>query len=285
VIASETEEAIYDALGLQYVPPPMREDRGEIELAAEGALPPTVRLEDLRGDLHVHTSLSGDGRSSLDEVAASAAERGYAYLALTDHAEDLPMSGVSREELLAQRAEIDRLRERHPGMALLHGSELNIGRDGGVDYDPAFRRRLDWCVAGVHSHFDLDQAQQTRRVLAAMEDPTVDAIAHLSGRRIGRRPGIDLDIDAVLQKAAETDTVIEINAALARLDASSDVLFRARDRAVTFVISTDTHHIRELARMEWGALHATRGWVDPSRIANTWPRERFLEWLQKRRSR
>jgi DNA polymerase (family 10) len=285
VIASETEEAIYDALGLQYVPPPMREDRGEIELAAEGALPPTVRLEDLRGDLHVHTSLSGDGRSSLDEVAASAAERGYAYLALTDHAEDLPMSGVSREELLAQRAEIDRLRERHPGMALLHGSELNIGRDGGVDYDPAFRRRLDWCVAGVHSHFDLDQAEQTRRVLAAMEDPTVDAIAHLSGRRIGRRQGIDLDIDAVLQKAAETDTVIEINAALARLDASSDVLFRARDRAVTFVISTDTHHTRELARMEWGALHATRGWVDPSRIANTWPRERFLEWLQKRRSR
>jgi DNA polymerase (family 10) len=153
-----------------------------------------------------------------------------------------------------------------------------------VDYDPAFRRQLDWCVAGVHSHFELESTQQTQRILAAMEDPTVDAIAHLTGRRIGRRAGIELDIDAVLQKAVETNTAIEINAALGRLDASSEVLFRARGMEVTFVISTDAHHSRELGRMEWGALHATRGWVEPSRIANTWPRERFLEWLRKRRS-
>jgi DNA polymerase (family 10) len=283
VIASETEEEVYRALGLPLIPPPLREDHGEIEAALLGEIPPPVAQGDLRGDLHVHTSLSGDGRSTLAEMVASAAERGYHYLALTDHAENLAFNGVRRERLAAQRAEIDALRGRCPGMTLLHGSELNIGRDGGVDYDPAFRRTLEWCVAGVHSHFELGRAEQTRRILAAMEDPTVDAIAHLSGRRIGYRAGIELDIDAVLRKAAETGTAIEINAALGRLDASSEVLLRSRGMDVTFVISTDAHHTRELARMEFGALHATRGWVDPARIANLWPRERFLSWRRRRR--
>jgi DNA polymerase (family 10) len=284
VIASETEEEIYRALGLPLIPAPMREDRGEIELAEKGELPAPVRLEDIRGDLHVHTTLSGDGRSPLEDVVRSAAERGYEYLAITDHAENLAMSGASRDDLMLQRAQLDALRGRYPGLTLLHGSELNISRDGSVDYDPAFRRTLDWCVAGVHSHFDLDRSEQTRRILAAMEDPTVHAIAHLSGRRIGHRDGIELDVDAVLRKAAETGTAIEINAALGRLDASSEVLLRARGLPVTFAISTDTHHTRELARMEWGALLATRGWVDPGRIANLWPRDRFLEWLRARRN-
>jgi DNA polymerase (family 10) len=285
LVAAATEEAIYEALGLAFIPPPMREDRGEIERAAEGDLPAPARLEDLRGDLHVHTSLSGDGRSTLDEVVAAAATRGYAYLAITDHAEDLTFNGVSREKLGAQRREVEALRARHPGMALLQGAELNIGREGTVDYDEAFRRSLDWCVAGVHSHFELDGAEQTRRVLSAMEDPTVDAIAHLTGRRIGHRAGIELDVDAVLKKAVETRTAIEINVSLGRLDASSEVLLRARGLPVTFVVSTDAHHARELARMDWAPLHATRGWVEPARIANTWPRERFLGWLRERRGR
>ncbi len=284
VIASESEEEIYRALGLPFIAPPMREDRGEIERAEQGELPAQIRLEDVRGDLHVHTTLSGDGKSDLEDVIRSAAERGYEYLAITDHAENLAMSGVGRERLVEQRRRIDALRGGYPGMTLLHGSELNIDRDGGVDYDEAFRRTLDWCVAGVHSHFELERAQQTRRILAAMEDPTVHAIAHLTGRRIGSRAGIELDIDAVLQKAVETGTAIEINAALPRLDAPSEVLFRARGMDVTFVISTDTHHTREFARMEWGTLQATRGWVEPSRIANLWPRERFLEWLHARRN-
>ncbi len=283
LIASETEQAIYDALGLPFIPAPMREDRGELEAADEGALPAALRVEDVRGDLHVHTTLSGDGRSTLDEIVAGAAARGYEYLALTDHAENLAMSGVSREALARQRREIDALRDRYAGLALLHGSELNIARDGSVDYDPAFRDTLEWRVAGVHSHFDLGREEQTRRILAAMEDPTIDAIAHLSGRRIGRRAGIELDVPAVLAKAVETGTAIEINASLGRLDATSEVLLQARGAGVTFVLSTDTHHTRELARMDHGVLHATRGWVDADRIANTWPRERFLEWLRKRR--
>ena len=284
VIASESEEAIYQALDLTLIPPPMREDRGEIELASEGKLLPPVRLDDLRGDLHLHTSLSGDGRSPLEEMVARAAERGYQYLAITDHGENLAMNGVSREQLLLQREQIQALRERYPDLTLLQGAELNIGPDGGLDYDAAFRRQLDWCVAGVHSHFDLDGAQQTQRILTAMEDPTVDAIAHLSGRKIGRRAGIELDIDAVLRKAVETETAIEINAALGRLDASAEVLFRARGLDVIFVVSTDAHHVSELARMEWGALQATRGWVELSGLANTWPREKFLGWLERRRS-
>jgi DNA polymerase (family 10) len=285
VVASETEEAIYQALDLPYIPPPMREDCGEIEAAEAGELPRALSLEDVRGDLHVHTSLSGDGRSTLEEILASAAERGYSYLALTDHAENLAMSGATREELARQRVMVDGLRASFPSMALLHGSELNIARDGSLDYDLAFRRTLEWCVAGVHSHFDLPRDEQTRRILRAMEDPTLDAIAHLSGRRIGRRPGIELDVAAVLEKAASTDTAIEINASLARLDATSDVLRQARGMDVTFVISTDTHHTREFDRMAWGVLQAARGFVDPARIANTWPRERFLEWVRRRRAR
>ena len=284
VIASETEEAVYRALGLPLVPPPMREDRGEIERAAAGEPLPEIRIEDVRGDLHVHTSLSGDGKSPLEDVVAAAAERGYEYLAITDHAEDLYMNGVSREKLRLQRAQIDVLRARYPAMTLLHGAELNIGRDGGLDYDAPFRRTLEWCVAGVHSLFDLGRDEQTRRVLAAMEDSTVHAIAHLTGRRIGHRQGIDVDVDAVLRKAEETGTALEINAALGRLDLSSEVLYRARGRNVTFVISTDTHHVREFERMEWGVRQAMRGFVDPEHVANLWPRERFLAWRQGRRS-
>jgi DNA polymerase (family 10) len=283
VIASETEEAIYAALGLPEIPPPLREDRGEIEAAEAGTLPPAIQLPQVRGDLHVHTTLSGDGRSTLEEVLDAAAERGYSYLAITDHAEDLAINGATREQLRAQRRQIDALRARYPGLAILHGSELNIGREGTVDYDAEFRRSLEWCVAGVHSLFDLTEAQQTRRILAAMDDPTVHAIAHLTGRRIGTREGIEIDVDAVLRKAAETGTALEINAALPRLDVSSELLYRARGLDVTFVVSTDTHHTRELERMQWGVLQATRGWVDPERIANLWPRDRFLGWLEGRR--
>jgi DNA polymerase (family X) len=283
VIAADPEDAIYEALGLAPIAPPLREDRGEVEHAEKHALPAPILVQHVRGDLHVHTTLSGDGRSTLEEILDAASARGYEYLAITDHAENLAISGASRGQLAAQRSQLDGLRGRYPGLTLLHGSELNIDREGDVDYDEDFRRTLDWCVASVHSHFDLDRSQQTRRILRAMDDPTVHVIGHLSGRRIGTRMGIDLDVDAVLEKAAATGTAIEINAALPRLDASSEVLYRARGTDVTFVISTDTHHTRELARMEWGAQHATRGWVDPERIANLWPRAKFLDWLHARR--
>lgn len=284
VLASATEEEVYAALGLPWIPPELREDNGEIELAAAGALPRPVAEGDLRGDLHVHTDLSGDGRAPLPAMLAAAAARGYEYLAITDHAEDLVVNGVSREEMLAQRARLTALRDRFPGMTLLHGAELNIGPDGSVDYDPAFLAGFDWTVAGVHSQFDLDRDTQTRRIVAALRNPAVDAIAHLSGRKIGRRPGIDLDIEAVLAAAEETGTALEINCHLDRLDASVEVLRAARGREVVFLINTDAHDTRELGNTAWGVRHALRGWVAPGRVANTWPRERFLGWVAGRRA-
>jgi len=281
VLASATEEEIYQALGLQWVPPELREDGGEVELAAAGALPRLVAEEDLRGDLHVHTDLSGDGRESLEAMVAAAAGRAYQYLAISDHGEDLAVNGVSREQLLAQRTRLEALREEYPAMAILHGVELNIAPDGSVDYDPEFLAGFDWAVAGVHSHFDLDGETQTRRIVAAMRHPAVRAVAHLTGRRIGLRPGIELDLEAVLAAAEETGTALEINCHLDRLDVSTEVLRAARGREVTFLIDTDAHDTRELGNTTWGVRHARRGWLGPERVANTWPRERFLAWARR----
>ena len=283
LIAADTEEAIYAALDLPPIAPTLREDRGEIEAAQRGDLPAPVTVADLRGDLHLHTDASGDGRSTLEEMVAAAARRGFSYLAITDHGED-SMNGVNRDRLLAQRAELRALDAAHPRLRLLHGVELNIGPDGSLDYDAAFRASFDWCVAAVHAAFDLDRAAQTRRIIAAMEDPAVNVIGHLCGRMIGRRPGIELDIDAVLAAAARTGTAIEVNSSLSRLDAAADVLRRARALDVTIVVNSDAHHQREFDRLRWGVLHAQRGWVDRERIANTWPAERFLAWAAHARS-
>jgi DNA polymerase (family 10) len=285
IVAAATEQEIYAALDLAWIPPAMREDTGEIERCVDGGLPVAPEVGDIRGDLHVHTTLSGDGRSPLEDLVAHAHGRAYEYLAITDHGEDLPLNGVSREVLARQRDDLARLQERHPGLHLLHGCELNIGPKGGLDYDLDFRMQLDWCVAAVHSHFDLGQADQTRRIIKAMEDPAVHVIGHLTGRYIGRRPGIELDIDAVLQAAAATGTAIEINSALDRLDVSADVLRRAHELGVLFLIDTDSHHISEFERMQWGCLQAARGWLPRERVLNTWPRADFLAWARRKRAR
>jgi DNA polymerase (family 10) len=283
VIASATEADVYRALGLAWIPPEIREDVGEIELAERGALPDLVAEEDLRGDLHVHTDLSGDGREPLRAMLAGAAARRYEYVAITDHGEGLSINGVTREDLIGQRGAIDELRSEHPGLVVLQGAELNIAPDGSVDYDPGFLATLDWGVAGVHSHFVLDRRGQTERIVEAMRNPAVNVIGHLTGRRIGRRPGIDLDFDAVLAAAEETGCAIEINSSLDRLDAPPELLRRARGSDVVFVISTDAHDSRELGNTIWGVRAARRGWVDRVRVANTWPAERFLAWAAAKR--
>jgi len=235
------------------------------------------------GDLHVHTTRSGDGKSPLEDMLAIAAKRGYSYIAITDHGENLAINGVSREGLLEQREQMRALAETYPNMTLLHGCELNIAPDGSLDYDDEFRRTFDWCVAAVHSHFDLPQAEQTKRILTAMQDPSVNVIGHLTGRMIGRRPGIEIDVDAVLEAAAETHTAIELNSSLSRLDAAAHVLRRGQKLGVTFVVSTDAHHVDEMERMRWGALHAQRGWLETASVANTWDRKRFLAWTREAR--
>ena len=281
VVASESEEEIYLALGLQWVPPPMREGSGEIELAATNTLPRLVQLSDIRGDLHDHTNRSGDGHSPLAEMVREAARRGLEYLAITDHGENLTINGISRAELLEQRREIASLQEDYPDLRILHGCELNISLDGELDYDPEFLSSFDWCVASVHDHFDLPVEQQTVRLIKAMREPAVKAIGHLSGRMIGRRPGIEFDTEAVLDAAVLTGTALEINGALERLDATPDVIRAGVDMGAEFVISTDSHHPSEMRRMEWGVANAQRGWLTPDQTINTWPLDRFLARINR----
>ena len=279
VVFSETEEDIYRALDLDFIPPELREDNGEIEAAAEGALPDLVSVEDLRGDLHVHSTWSGDGRSSLEDMLAAAAAHGLEYVAITEHGEDLSINGLSREKVLEERGRIDALRARYPGLTILHGAELNIDPQGGVDYDPEFLGGFDWCVASVHSHFDLPADQQTERILTAMANPAVSVIGHLTGRRIAKRPGIELDFDAVLDGAAATGTALEINSHIDRLDVPADLLIRARNRHdVFYTISTDSHDVTEFVKSRWGVHNARRGWVERSQVVNTWPTAQFLKW-------
>lgn len=284
-VAARTEKAIYKALGLKFIPPELREGVGEVAAAAASSLPRLVDLEHIRGDLHVHSTWSGDGRSDLDDMVAAASARGLDYIAITEHGEDLAINGLSRDEVRREGDELARLRVEYPEMTILHGAELNIGPDGGLDYDDDFLMGFDWCVASVHSYFDLPPAQQTERILKAMANPAVNVVGHLTGRRIGRRPGIEVNVDAVFDAAAEMGIALEINSHLDRLDVPAELLRRARERNdLTFVISTDSHHVNEFANMRWGVQNARRGWVQRRHVVNTWPRERFLAWAGQRRS-
>ncbi len=283
VVASETEEQIYEALGLPWIPPMLREDAGEIEAAEKNALPKSV--EHIFGDFHVHTTVSGDGRSSLDEVIAEASARGYTVLAITDHAEGT-LSGASREAFLEQRTKIAEAQKVvGKKMALLHGVELNIGPNGELDYDPEFRASFDFCLASIHDHFELDRAAQTKRVVIAMQDPSVKMIGHLSARMIGGRPPIDLDLDQIFETAEKTGTALEVNGALPRLDMSVDALRRARGKKITFVLTSDAHHSSELERIGNAARNAERAWIDPDQIANTWKKDRLAAWARGKEKR
>jgi DNA polymerase (family 10) len=285
VIASRTERSIYAALELSEIPPELREGHGEVAAAAAGTLPRLVTEGDIRGDLHVHSTWSGDGRSDLLAMLEAAAARDLQYVAITEHGEDLAINGLSRDEVRQERALLDEYRQRFPDMVILHGAELNIGPDGGLDYDDDFLMEYDWCVASVHSQFDLSADRQTDRLVRAMRHPAVNAIGHLTGRMIGRRPGIELDADAVFAAAAATGTALEINCHLDRLDVPSDLLRRARTvEGLKFVISTDSHHTREFDNLKWGVRNARRGWVDKHRVVNTWSTKRFLKWAAEKRS-
>lgn len=281
-VAQTTEADLYAALDLRFVPPPMREGTGEIEVAAlpaDGRFPELIQREHIRGDLHYHTDRSGDGRSTVAEMVAVAAEAGYEYLAITDHGEDLAINGSSAEEMLEHREVIRELQQSYPDLTMLWGCELNIGPDGGLDYDADFRALFDYTVASVHSHFDQSVVKQTERLVSAISDPSVDSIGHLTGRYIGRRPGIEIEVAPVLEALVAHDVALEINGALQRLDAASDVVRQAVAAGVKLVINTDSHHTSELGRMEYGVLTAQRGWAPREQVVNSWERERFLAWI------
>ncbi len=283
-LAGATEDEVYAKLKLEPVPAPMREATGEVQAAAGEGLPDLIQRQHIQGDLHYHTDRSGDGRSTVAEMVAVAAAQGYSYLAITDHGEDLTINGSSADEMLEHREVIREIEKEYDDLTILWGCELNISPEGELDYEPEFRASFDYTVASVHSAFDRSEADQTERMLRAIADPTVDSIGHLTGRYIGRRPGIELDVDAVLDGLVQHDVALEINGALQRLDAASSVVRKAVAKGVKLVINTDSHHTSELGRMEYGVLTAQRGWVPRELVINSWPKDRFLAWVGSHRS-
>ena len=283
LIVSRTEEEVYDRLGLAWIPPAMREDRGEIEAAAQGRIPRLVRDNDLRGDLHTHTDLT-DGVASLEAMVAAARRRGYEYYAVTDHAPDLIMQRMTDEKMLAQRERVRAMAAQFTGdLELLHGTELNIGPDGSVDWDADFLAGFDICVASVHSHFEQSRAEMTRRFVAACENPHVNVIGHPTTRRIGKRPPVEVDFGELFRACARTGTALEINASPQRLDLPSDHIRAARDAGVRFAIDSDAHSVSDLGNMPYGTGTAQRGWLTPDDVINTWPLDRLRAFLRKDR--
>jgi len=280
LIVSRTEEEVYQRLGMAWIPPALREDTGEVEAALRGELPTLVTEADLRGDLHTHTSLT-DGVATLEEMVATARARGYAYYAVTDHAPNLFMQRMTDEKMLAQRQQVRALADQAAPMVLLHGTELNIAPDGSVDWDEDFLSGFDVCVASVHSHFDLDRAAMTRRLITACENPRVNIIGHPLARKIGRRPAIDVDLPELFAACARTGTALEINSHPARLDLPSAHIRAARDAGVKFSIDSDAHSTGHLANMIYGAGTAQRGWLTPGDVINTWPLDRLTQFLAK----
>jgi DNA polymerase (family X) len=288
LIVSRTEEEVYERLGMQWIPPTLREDTGEVAAALKGELPELVTLADVRGDLHSHTNLT-DGTAPLaDMVAAARDSSGYEYYAITDHAPDLVMQRMTDEKMLAQREQVRQLAaglttDGGRPMALLHGTELNIAPDGSVDWPASFLAGFDVCVASVHSHFDQPRAEMTRRFLTACENPYVNVIGHPLTRKIGRRPPVDVDLAELYRACARTGTALEVNSHPARLDLPSAHIKAARDAGVKFAIDTDAHSLRDLTYLQYGVATAQRGWLTAEDVITTWPLTRLTEFLRKQR--
>jgi DNA polymerase (family 10) len=275
-----TEADVYERLGLTYIEPELREDRGEIAAAADGTLPDLVGIGDIRGDLHCHTTLS-DGRNSLDEMANAARARGYAYLAVTDHSASHGFGNHVTADQLAERIEeIRRWNETAPrGFRLLAGSEVNIGTDGGLDYPDELLDELDWVMASVHTSFRMSKKNMTERVVTAAQNPLVDCIGHLTGRLINKREPYDIDIEKVAEAAAEAGTFIEINGNPNRRDLSEHHARLASDAGVLICVDTDAHGTDTLSNMAYGIATARRAWLTAADIANT------RTWAQFRKLR
>ncbi|MCT9929304.1 DNA polymerase/3'-5' exonuclease PolX [Planotetraspora sp. A-T 1434] len=280
IIASQSEEDIYHALGMAWVPPALREDGGEVQAALRDELPRLVELGDIKGDLHTHTDLT-DGIASLEDMVAAAARRGYSYYAVTDHAPDLAMQRMTLEKALEQRGQLAELQSKYPDMRLLHGTELNIAPDGAVDWPGEVLQGFDVCVASVHSHFTQSRHEMTRRFIAACENPNVHIIGHPTTRKIGKRPPVDADWDAVFQAAGRTGTIMEIDSYPDRADLPSDLVRLARHHGVKFSIDSDSHAIPHLAHQRFGVGIAQRAWLTTDDVVNTWPLDRLLTFLRR----
>jgi DNA polymerase (family 10) len=281
VTLCENEAGVYERLGYAYIEPELREGRGELAAAREGELPELISLADLKGDLHSHTTLS-DGRNTLEEMAAAGRERGYAYLAITDHSASHGFGDhVTAERLWERIEEIRAWNKGKRGFRLLASSEINIGLDGALDYPEDLVEALDWVVASVHTSFSISAEEMTGRVLAAIENPRVNCIGHLTGRLIGRREPYGIDVEAVAEAAARTGTMLEINGNPNRRDLSERHARLAVDAGATIVLNTDAHGVDTLGNMAYAVATARRAWLTSKDVANTRGWREFSKLLKR----
>jgi DNA polymerase (family 10) len=279
-VAGRTEEEVYAVLGLPYIPPELREMTGEIEAAQAGKLPDLIDYDALRGDLQTQTTWT-DGSNSIEEMAAEAQRLGLEYIAITDHTKGLAMTGGSDEAKLRQQmAAIDKLNKKLDGFTILKGAEVNINKDGTLDIDDKTLAQLDVVGVAVHSHFNLSRAEQTRRVLRAIENPHADILFHPTCRVIQKREPIDLDIDAVIQAAKRTGTILEVDAYPERLDLKDEHVRKAVEAGVKLAIDTDAHTVKHLQFLHFGIAAARRGWATKADVINTKPVKGFLASLK-----
>jgi DNA polymerase (family X) len=280
-----TEADVYERLGLAYIEPELREANGEIAAAADGSLPKLVEIDDVRGDLHCHTTLS-DGHNTLEEMAEAARSRGYAYLAITDHSASHGFGNdVPPDRLWERIEEVRSLNSGPRGFRVLAGSEVNILPDGSLDYDDQLLGELDWVIASVHTSFKISGRAMTERVVAAIEHPQVDCIGHLSGRLIGRRDPYDIDVEKVAEAAAGTGTMLEINGNPNRRDLSERHARLAVEAGVRICVNTDAHRTQTLGNIVYGIATARRAWLTAEQVANTRPWREFSRLRKRTRAR
>ncbi|OLD71763.1 MAG: DNA polymerase III [Acidobacteria bacterium 13_1_40CM_2_56_11] len=280
-LAGAEEGDIFEKLGLPYIPPVLREDWGEMEAAAEGKLPNLVEPEDIRGDLHMHTTWS-DGKYSAEEMVDAARRRGYKYIALTDHSKSLGVAGgLSDEDLMKHTDECRRLDAKYSDFRVLAGTEVDIRQDGTLDYSDELLAKLDFVVASLHTGFKQDRATLTARVVRAMQNPYVRVIGHPTGRLLGDRDPYDIDLDEVMKEAARTRTCLEVNANFHRLDLNDIHCRKAREMGVHFIISTDSHNYDDMLNLPYGVATAQRGWIEKDRVLNVKPVEEMLNFKKK----
>ncbi len=271
MVAGHTEEDIYRVLGVDIMPPEMREDRGEIEAGLAHSIPRIVELSDIKGDFHVHTDMS-DGNASMEAMAEAARQKGYQYMAITDHSESLTIAGgLSVERLRKNIAEARRLSEKMAPFRVIIGTEVEIEENGKLEYPDDVLRELDLVVGAVHSRFKMSEMEMTNRIITAMSNENLTILAHPTGRRIGQREQYQVNIDLVMDAAKEKDVLLEINAFPERLDLNDANCRKAREKGLNLVICTDSHSIKHLDYMVYGVAMARRGWLGPEHIVNTQP--------------
>ncbi|HZZ79094.1 MAG TPA: DNA polymerase/3'-5' exonuclease PolX [Gemmataceae bacterium] len=281
LIAGKTEEEVYAAVGVPWIPPELREDRGEIDKALAGELPLLIELEDICGDLHMHTTAT-DGRASLSEMVQAAAKRRYGYIAITDHSKRVTMArGLDARRLRQHWKKIERLQAQTRGLAILKGVELDILEDGRMDLPDDVLAEADWVVASIHYGQNQSREKITQRLLNAIRHPHVHAIGHPTGRLIGERKGYEFDLETILKAAADYGCMMELNCQPSRLDLDDVTLMAAKAHGVKIVLGTDAHAVEELAFMELGISQARRAGLEPSDVANAQPLRRFRQMLKQ----